>query len=209
ALTNRFDAQKLQNQIQASQLGTQIVGEVMGRVSDELYSHGVQSFDEHSATNNWGRAILEAGGSAAVAAVTGGNVAATATSVFAGTVASGATRDWADRAATALTGQSSGGYGSQAKLHDSLMNLLSNGIASAAGAVGGLVAGSGSSTVNVLNGAAAASAIQQYNQAQNKRDDFEGNVAILAVDFQEKRPSYSIGQVIEDKDAASGRQSME
>ncbi len=165
ALTNRFDAQKLQNQIQASQLGTQIVGEVMGRVSDELYSHGVQGFDEHSATNNWGRAILEAGGSAAVAAVTGGNVAATATSVFAGTVASGATRDWADRAATALTGQPSGGYGSQAKLHDSLMNLLSNGIASAAGAVGGLVAGPGNATANALNGASAASAIQQYNQA--------------------------------------------
>ena len=165
ALTNRFDAQKLQNQIQASQLGTQIVGEVMGRVSDELYSHGVQGFDEHSATNNWGRAILEAGGSAAVAAVTGGNVAATATSVFAGTVASGATRDWADRAATALTGQPTDRRSTQAKLHDSLMNLLSNGIASAAGAAGGLVAGPGNATANALNGASAASAIQQYNQA--------------------------------------------
>ena len=41
---------------------TQIVGEVMGRVSDKLYSHGVQGFDEHGATNNWGRAILEAVG---------------------------------------------------------------------------------------------------------------------------------------------------
>ena len=62
----------------------------MGRVSDRLYSHGVQGFDEHSVTNSWGRAISEAGGSAA---------------------------------------------------------------------------GSGNVTANVLNGALAASAIQQYNQA--------------------------------------------
>ncbi len=75
---------------------------------------------------------------------------------------SGATRNWADSMATALTGQSSGGHGSQ---HDSLMNLLSNGIASAAGAAGGLVAGPGNATANALNGATAASAIQQYNQA--------------------------------------------
>ncbi|MCX8667002.1 hypothetical protein J3T99_05170 [Acetobacteraceae bacterium B3987] len=47
------------------------------------------------------------------------------------------------------------------------MNLLSNGIASAAGAVGGLVAGPGNATANALNGASAASAIQQYNQAAN------------------------------------------
>ncbi|MCX8667162.1 hypothetical protein J3T99_05995 [Acetobacteraceae bacterium B3987] len=48
------------------------------------------------------------------------------------------------------------------------MNLLSNGIASAAGAVGGLVAGPGNATANALNGASAASAIQQYNQALEK-----------------------------------------
>ena len=97
-----------------------------------------------------------------------GNVAATATSVFAGTIASGATRDWADRAATALTGQPTDARSTQAKLHDSLMNLLSNGIASAAGAAGGLVAGPGNVTANALNGASAASAIQQYNQALEK-----------------------------------------
>ncbi len=204
ALDNKFNAQKLQNQMQASQLGTQLVGEVMGRVSDELFSRGISGFDERSATNNWARALLEAGGNAAVAVGTGGNVGAAAASVFAGTIVSGVTRNWADSMATALTGQSSGGHGSQAKLHDSLMNLLSNGIASAAGAAGGLVAGSGSSTVNVLNGAAAASAIQQYNQAQKKRDDFEGDAAVLTAELQKKSPSYSPGQVIEDKDLPAG-----
>ncbi len=72
ALINKFDAQKLQNQMQASQLGTQLVGEVAGRVSDELFSRGIPGFDERSATNNWARALLEAGGNAAVAAGTGG-----------------------------------------------------------------------------------------------------------------------------------------
>ncbi len=36
ALTNRFDAQKLQNQIQAGQLGTQLVGEIVGTAFQKI-----------------------------------------------------------------------------------------------------------------------------------------------------------------------------
>ncbi|MDI2111709.1 hemagglutinin repeat-containing protein [Commensalibacter nepenthis] len=84
-LENKFNADKLANQLQNSQLGMQLVGEVMGQVSDALHNSGVKGFDETKLSNDWRRILLEATGSAAVGGVTGGNVGSAAASSAAGT----------------------------------------------------------------------------------------------------------------------------
>ncbi|GAA4482130.1 hypothetical protein [Gluconacetobacter asukensis] len=155
-LANAFDPTALSNALQAQQLGGQLVGEVGGQVSDVLKSSN-PAFAEGGA----GRVGLETAGNAIVAAVTGGNVGAVALGTAAGGLASAATRDWAQSVASGLT--------TDPATRAAVANVLSNGVASVAGAAGGLLggAGKGNASVNALNGAAAASAVQQFNQAED------------------------------------------
>lgn len=106
----------------------QLVGEVMGQVSDALRDNGVPGFDETNVTNDWGCIILEAAGSAAVAGVTGGNVGAATGSSVTGNVLSSATlnsvKQWADA-------NSNG----DPKLAMALTNAIENAIAAGGGAI--------------------------------------------------------------------------
>ncbi|MCX8666998.1 hypothetical protein J3T99_05150, partial [Acetobacteraceae bacterium B3987] len=172
ALTNKFDAQKLQNQIQASQLGTQLVGEIVGTAFQKIQDQQMKAQWNRGELSTVpgpfsaleiGRDLLEAGGAAGVAALTGGNVAAAGVGTLSGNVAAAVTRDWTDSMVTSLTGNNTG------KLHDSLANLFSGIIAAAGGTVGGLIAGGGDASVDALTGAAAAAAIEQYNADAHKK----------------------------------------
>ncbi|OOL17013.1 hypothetical protein AL01_09385 [Bombella intestini] len=81
ALTNRFDAQKLQNQIQASTLGTQLVGEIVGTAFQKIQerddkaraAEGLPPEEAGSAFSprEVARDLIEAGGAAGIAALTG------------------------------------------------------------------------------------------------------------------------------------------
>ncbi len=167
ALTNKFDAQKLQNQMQASQLGTQLVGEIVGTAFQKVQERNDKARVEAGlppeeagglfSRREVARDILEAGGAAGIAALTGGNPAAAGVGTLAGKVTAAATRPLAEAVATGLTGNSDG------TLHDSIANLFSDIAAAGGGAVGGLVAGRSSASTNALTGAAAAAAIEQYN----------------------------------------------
>ncbi|MDI2111769.1 hypothetical protein [Commensalibacter nepenthis] len=141
----------------------QLVGEVMGQVSDALHNSGVNGFDETNVKNDIGRIILEAAGSAAVAGATGGNVGAAAGSAVAGNIATSTTfnsvYDWAKA-------QSNG----DPKVATALTNAIENAIAGAigAGAGGALNGGSGA-----LNGLGISSDLQQYNQAAEPPERIE------------------------------------
>ena len=165
-LHNAFDAQSLDNQLQAQQIGSQLVGEVGGQVSDALQNAGVPGFDSTNVLNAWGRIGLEVAGNAVIAAVTGGDAASAAASTAAGDGASIASRDWAYSVAKTFTSDQAD--------QTVIANALSNIIASGAGAIGGTISGqSGKSSINALNGATAASAIQQFNQANENEKTVE------------------------------------
>ncbi|WP_218026296.1 hypothetical protein, partial [Acetobacter indonesiensis] len=142
----------------------QLVGEVGGQISDKLNEMGVAGFDTKDVTNALGRIGLETAGNALIAAITGGNAGAAAASTAAGDFASIATRQWAQDIARSWT--------SDAGEQRTIANIISNSIASAAGAAAGVASGGGNSSLNALNGAAAASAVQQYNEAaeEDERD---------------------------------------
>lgn len=156
-LTNSFDAQKMQNGLQIQQVGSQVVGEVGGLVADTLHNAGVSGFDETNWKDNYGRALLEAAGSAGVAALGHGNVAASGV----GTAIAGIATSAALPSAAAWAVSETKDRNTQI----ALANIITNTVASAAGAVGGLAAG-GSTSIDALTGAAAASAIQQNNMSQ-------------------------------------------
>ncbi len=188
AFANKFNAQKLQNQMQAQSLGTQLVGEVVGSAFEAIddaraparrengdksaqqkssSSTGLFSEDGVFSGENIARSLIEAGGTAGVAALTGGNVGAVGLGTLTGKAFAMGIRPLAEAAASGLAG-------GNRTLHDSLAHLIESAAASAGGAVGGLVAGGGSASVNALNGAAAASAIEQYNdQAHEKKREEE------------------------------------
>ncbi|WP_264802325.1 hypothetical protein, partial [Acetobacter indonesiensis] len=130
ALTNAFDAQKLSNQLLSQQMGNQLVGEVGGQISDKLNEMGVAGFDTKDVTNALGRIGLETAGNALIAAITGGNAGAAAASTAAGDFASIATRQWAQDIARSWT--------SDAGEQRTIANIISNSIASAAGAAAGV-----------------------------------------------------------------------
>lgn len=69
----------------------QLVGEVMGQISDALHKNSVPGFDETNVTNDWGRILLEAAGTAVVAGATGGNIGAATGSYVAGNILASAT----------------------------------------------------------------------------------------------------------------------
>ncbi|GBQ07944.1 hypothetical protein AA15669_1598 [Saccharibacter floricola DSM 15669] len=162
ALENKFDPQKLQNEVQASQVGSQLVGSAIGKVSDVLKDQHVWGFKD----GGYLRTALEAGGNAGIAAATGGNAGAAAASTVLGNIAASQTRQ--------LVGDLAGSLTDNPALRTSLTNALSNIIASGAGAAGGLAFGTDHSTgINALSGAAAASAIQQYNQANEDQAEKE------------------------------------
>ncbi|MCX8666997.1 hypothetical protein J3T99_05145, partial [Acetobacteraceae bacterium B3987] len=170
-LMNKFDAQKLQNQIQVGQLGTQLVGEIVGTALQKVQDQQMKAQWNRGELSTVpgpfsaleiGRDLLEAGGAAGVAALTGGNAVAAGVGTLSGNVMAAVTRDWTDSVATNLAGNSDG------KLHDSLANLFSGIIAAAGGTVGGLIASDGDASVDALTGAAAAAAIEQYNAAAHK-----------------------------------------
>lgn len=52
---NAFYAQSLNNQLQAQQIGSQLVDEVGGKVSDALQNAGVPGSDSRNIFNAWGR----------------------------------------------------------------------------------------------------------------------------------------------------------
>ena len=113
------------------------------------------------------RDLLEAGGAAGVAALTGSKPAAAGLGTLAGKVTAAATRPLAEAVAEGLTGNSKG------TLHDSIASMFSSAAAGAGGAVGGLVAGKGSASVSALTGAAAAAAIEQYNDSAHRGKEAE------------------------------------
>ncbi|WP_234448317.1 hypothetical protein [Komagataeibacter oboediens] len=143
--------------MQVQQVGSQVVGQVGGMVSDALHSKGVAGFDETNWKDNYGRILMEAAGNAGVAALGHGNVAAAGI----GTASAGI-------ATSAILPSAVAWAVSETKDRDTeiaLANIITNTVASAAGAAGGLAAG-GSTSIDALTGAAAASAIQQNNMSQ-------------------------------------------
>lgn len=123
----------------------QLVGEVMGQISDALHKNSVPGFDETNVTNDWGRILLEAAGTAVVAGATGGNIGAATGSYVAGNILASATINAVAKSATAIT------------------NIVENIIASASGAAAGGAIGGGS---GALNGVAISSSVEQYNFVQ-------------------------------------------
>ncbi|MDI2111771.1 hypothetical protein [Commensalibacter nepenthis] len=133
----------------------QLVGEVTGQISDALHNSGVNGFDETKLFNDWGRILLEATGSAAVAGVTGGNVGAATGSSIAGTASVAAMGQFIADNAVSLAG----GDEEAAKILTNLgMNIVAGGASAAAGAA--VDGGSGA-----FNGVSIGSALQQYNAA--------------------------------------------
>ncbi|WP_219811878.1 hemagglutinin repeat-containing protein [Parasaccharibacter apium] len=177
AIDNKFNAQKLQNQMQARTLGTQLVGEIVGTVFQKdqerddkaRAAEGLPPEEAGSAFSprEVARDLIEAGGAAGIAALTGGSPAAAGLGTLAGKVTAATTRPLAEAVATGLTGSSDG------TLHDSIANMFSSAAAAAGGAVGGLVAGKGSASVSALTGAAAAAAIEQYNDSAHRGKEAE------------------------------------
>jgi hypothetical protein len=166
-LTNSFNAQKMQNDLRIQQVGSQVVGEVGGVISDALNNAGISGFGTTDVGNAWGRIGLETAGSALVAGLSGGNIGATAAGTAAGDAAAIAMREWAGSVAQAIT--------TDGNAQRVIENMLSNAIGASAGAAGGAAAGgSGHTMLNALAGAGYASAIQQFNQA-NENDEKEAN----------------------------------
>lgn len=157
----------MQNDLQIQQVGSQVVGEVGGVISDALNNAGISGFGTTDVGNAWGRIGLETAGSTLVAGLSGGNIGATAAGTAAGDATAIATREWAGSVAQAITSD-----GNALRV---IENMLSNTIGASAGAAGGAAAGgSGHTMLNALTGAGYASAIQQFNQA-NENDEKEAN----------------------------------
>ncbi|WP_291366421.1 hemagglutinin repeat-containing protein [Acetobacter sp. UBA5411] len=97
-------------------------------------------------------------GNTIVAAVTGGNIGVAAAGTAAGGLASAA-------ALPAIVEMSLENTGGDVKAATVEANALANLVASAGGALGGIAAGGGSTSVNALNGAGYASSIAQYNMS--------------------------------------------
>lgn len=154
ALQNAFDAQSLDNQLQAQQIGSQLVGEVGGQVSDALQNAGIPGFDEANWQSNYGRALLEAAGNAGVALATGGNAGAAAI----GTALS----DEAIAATSPMVAQWVVSQTSEPAEQQALTGLVMNAIADVAAAGGGAAVGGGSGTT-VLNATGMASSVEQNN----------------------------------------------
>ncbi|MDF7675095.1 hypothetical protein PT277_05090 [Acetobacteraceae bacterium ESL0709] len=130
----------------------QLVGEVLGQVSDALHDANVPGFDESNVFDDYGRIILEAGGSAAIAAATGGNAGAAAASSVAGNVAGSLISYNLNKVLMDQLGTTAGA---------SLANVIGNAVSTGAGAaVGAAIGGS----AGALNGAGIASTINEYNK---------------------------------------------
>ncbi|MDI2113780.1 HNH/endonuclease VII fold putative polymorphic toxin [Commensalibacter nepenthis] len=164
----------------------QLVGEVMGQVSDALHNSGINGFDETKLSNDWGRILLEAAGSAAVAGVTGGNVGAATGSAIAGDIVTASTvntiKDWAIA--------QSNGNPDTAKL---LTNAIENAFASMGGAAAGGAIGGGT---GAINGAGISSSIQEYNMAAV--DDAIGAAALAGVAIWAVANNKDVGQALSD-----------
>jgi filamentous hemagglutinin len=128
-LTNSFDAQKMQNDLQIQQVGSQVVGEVGGLVVDTLHNAGVSGFDETNWKDNYGRALLEAAGSAGVAALGHENVAASGV----GTAIAGETIAAAAPEVAKWAVQQSSDPNTQRILVSAVMNSLADAVSAAGG----------------------------------------------------------------------------
>ncbi|MFS8371705.1 hemagglutinin repeat-containing protein [Acetobacter indonesiensis] len=157
ALKNMFDAQKLSNQILSQQMGSQLVGEVGGQISDQLNSLGIAGFGEKGVENSYNRIALETAANALIAAVTGGNIGSAAAGMAAGGSAVSASLN---SVAGWVLDQTDNNVETAAPLVTAIENI----IASGAGAAGGVARGGGkTASINALNGASQASAVEQYN----------------------------------------------
>ncbi|WP_395371292.1 beta strand repeat-containing protein [Komagataeibacter diospyri] len=170
-LTNSFDARQMQNDLQIQQVGSQVVGQVGGMVSDALDDAHVAGFGTEDVSNAWGRIGIETAGNALIAGLAGGNIGSVAASTAAGDVATIATRQWAGSVARSMTDDADG--------QRVIENVLSNVIGAGAGAAAGAASG-GDTTVNALSGAGYASAIQQYNEDHEP----EGNLELKSTSFK-------------------------
>ncbi|UMM64037.1 hypothetical protein [Aristophania vespae] len=92
-------------------------------------------------------------------AITGGNPIGDAASIITGGLAAAQTRALAKQIGQSLS--------DDPNTQIIIANIISNGVAAGAGAATGAVVGSGNSKLNALEGAAASSALQQYNQAND------------------------------------------
>ncbi|OUI77615.1 hypothetical protein HK18_06400 [Commensalibacter intestini] len=128
----------------------------MGQISDALDRNGVNGFDETNVTNDWGRILLEAAGTAAVAGATGGNIGAATGSYVAGNILASATINAVAKWAVEQTN-------GDAKSATAITNIVENIIASASGTAAGGAIGGGS---GALNGVAISSSVEQYNFVQ-------------------------------------------
>lgn len=129
----------------------QLVGEVMGQISDALHKNSVPGFDETNVTNDWGRILLEAAGTAVVAGATGGNIGAATGSYVAGNILASATINAVAKWAVEQTN-------GDVKSATAITNIVENIIASAGGAIGG--------SSGALNGVGISSSVEQYNFVQ-------------------------------------------
>ncbi len=163
-LTNTFDARQMQNDLQIQQVGSQVVGQVGGMVSDALDDAHVAGFGTEDVSNAWGRIGIETAGNALIAGLAGGNIGSVAASTAAGDVATIATRQWAGSVARSITDDADG----QRVIENVLSNIIGAGAGAAAGAASG-----GDTTVNALSGAGYASAIQQYNEDHEPEGNLE------------------------------------
>ncbi|KON63250.1 filamentous hemagglutinin [Komagataeibacter europaeus] len=149
-LTNTFDAQQMQNDLQIQQVGSQVVGQVGGMVSDSLAASGLDAFKE----GGYSRVLLETAGNAGIAALGHGSIGGSALATSAAGFGNLVTLPAAAGIAEAIAPND---RDAQYAIANTIETAASAGLGAAGGAVGG------NSSVDALSGAGFASNVAQYN----------------------------------------------
>ncbi|AHI27239.1 Filamentous hemagglutinin (plasmid) [Komagataeibacter xylinus E25] len=166
-LTNTFDAQQMQNDLQIQQVGSQVVGQVGGMVSDSLAASGLDAFKE----GGYGRVLLETAGNAGVAALGHGSIGGSALATSAAGFGNLVTLPAAAGIAEAIAPND---RDAQYAIANTIETAASAGLGAAGGAVGG------NSSVDAISGAGAASNVAQYNASADMAMEYEKGLAVLA-----------------------------
>lgn len=166
-LTNTFDAQQMQNDLQIQQVGSQAVGQVGGMVSDSLAASGLDAFKE----GGYGRVLMETAGNAGVAALGHGSIGGSALATSAAGFGNLVTLPAAAGIAEAIAPND---RDAQYAIANTIETAASAGLGAAGGAVGG------NSSVDAISGAGAASNVAQYNASAEMAMQYAAGLAVSA-----------------------------
>ncbi|WP_225063274.1 hemagglutinin repeat-containing protein, partial [Komagataeibacter rhaeticus] len=166
-LTNTFDAQQMQNDLQIQQVGSQVVGQVGGMVSDSLAASGLDAFKE----GGYGRVLLETAGNAGIAALGHGSIGGSALATSAAGFGNLVTLPAAAGIAEAIAPN-------DRDAQYAIANTIETAASAGLGAAGGAVAGN--SSVDAISGAGAASNVAQYNASAEMAMQYAAGLAVSA-----------------------------